>query len=245
VAAGLAALGCALGIAALLALAAGPVGWRAGWWHYRIGLQVLMPGAGIVGAAAVAASLAALSFGFRSIARRGVVVALLGLVIGGAAAYFPWYWSDRLGSFPQVNDVTTDADDPPSLAFAAAARRAEQGNPAAYAGAEPATVQRQTYPDIMPAVLDVPRAAAFDRALSVARAKGWTVVRSDPAAGVIEAADRSRWFGFIDDIAVRVRAAGGGSRVDIRSSARQGRGDFGVNARRVQDFLAAVKAPAR
>ncbi|MFZ2004970.1 MAG: DUF1499 domain-containing protein, partial [Stellaceae bacterium] len=73
------------------------------------------------------------------------------------------------------------------------------------------------------------------------KGKGWTIVKSDPEAGVIDAYDRSFWFGFADDVAIRVTAADKGSRVDIRSGSRQGRGDFGVNAARVRGFLAALK----
>src|SRR5712692_6556113 len=127
-----AALGFALAIVALVMLAAGPIGWRAGWWHYRIGLQSLMPFAGYVGLAAVAISALALIFTARSAARGAIVLAVLGLLIGGTAAYFPWHWNSQRGVFPRVNDVTTDFDNPPSLAFAEAVRKAEHGHPVAY-----------------------------------------------------------------------------------------------------------------
>ncbi len=241
---GAAVLGFALAIAALLMLAAGPIGWRAGWWHYRIGLLTLLPDAGYVGLAAVAVSALALMFGARAIARRGLVLAVLGLLIGGTAAYFPWHWNNLRGLYPRLNDVTTDLDTPPSLAFAEAMRQAEHGNPVAYGGAKAAAVQRQSYPDIAPAMLDLPPPRAFDRALAVAKAKGWRIVKTDPEAGVIDANQQSRWFGFTDDIAIRVSPAGAGSRVDIRSAARQGRGDFGVNAARVRGYLAALREGA-
>ena len=50
------------------------------------------------------------------------------------------------------------------------------------------------------------------------------------------------WFGFKDDVVVRVERAGTGSRVDVRSKSRVGRSDLGVNARRIRDFLAALAA---
>jgi uncharacterized protein (DUF1499 family) len=231
-----------LAIVALLMLAAGPIGWRAGWWHYRVGLQTLMPDAGYVGLAAAAVSAMALVFAGRSAARRGLVLAVLGLLIGGTAAYFPWHWSNQRGAYPRLNDVTTDFEHPPSLAFAEAMRQREHGNPVAYGGAATAALQQKSYPDIVPATRSVTPGRAFEQALAVAKAKGWTIVKADPEAGTIEATDRSRWFGFTDDIAIRVSAAGAGSRIDIRSAARQGRGDFGVNANRVRAFLAALRA---
>ena len=242
---GAALVGFILGFAALLMLAAGPIGWRAGWWSYRVGLGTLMPYAFYAGVAALVISALALVLGFRTIARGGLVLAVLGLLIGGTAAYFPWHWNNLRGLSPRLNDVTTDVDNPPSLAFVAAMRKAEHGNPVAYGGAATAAVQKKSYPDIAPAMLALPPDQAWGRALAVAKAKGWAIVKADPAAGIIEADDRSRWFGFTDDIAIRVSAAEGGSRVDIRSAARQGRGDFGVNARRVLGFLAALRDAAR
>ena len=73
---------------------------------------------------------------------------------------------------------------------------------------------------------------------------GWAIVAADAAAGRIEASDRSRWFGFTDDIVVRIAASGSGSRVDVRSSARLGRSDFGVNAARVRAYLAELRQTA-
>ena len=40
-----------------------------------------------------------------------------------------------------------------------------------------------------------------------------------------------------DDVVIRVRAAGGGSRIDIRSASRFGSHDFGANAKRVAGLL--------
>ena len=39
------------------------------------------------------------------------------------------------------------------------------------------------------------------------------------------------WFGFKDDVVIRVRPAGGGSRIDVRSLSRVGGGDAGTNRR--------------
>lgn len=238
-------LGFALAIIALLLLVAGPVGWRAGWWHYRIGLLMLLPDAGYVGVAAVVISGLGLIIGARRIARGRLVLAVLGLLIGGAAAYFPLHWDSLRGAYPRLNDVTTDVGNPPSLAFAEKMRQAEHGNPVAYGDAKLAELQQKFYPDIKPAMLDVAPAAAFERALATAKAQGWSIVQADPAAGIIDADDRSRWFGFTDDIAIRVSPAeAGGSRIDLRSAARQGRSDFGVNAARIRAYLADLRGPA-
>ena len=47
----------------------------------------------------------------------------------------------------------------------------------------------------------------------------------------------SQWFGFKDDVAVRIRAQGEGSQIDVRSVSRVGLSDLGANAARIRDIL--------
>ncbi|MGH7421143.1 MAG: DUF1499 domain-containing protein, partial [Candidatus Rokuibacteriota bacterium] len=83
------------------------------------------------------------------------------------------------------------------------------------------------------------------RAVDVARGLGWEIVAVAPAEGRLEATDRTPWFGFRDDVVVRVRPDGAGSRVDVRSVSRVGRSDLGTNARRIRGFLEALRAQLR
>lgn len=66
---------------------------------------------------------------------------------------------------------------------------------------------------------------------------GWDLVAADATAGRIEATDTTFWFGFKDDVVIRVRPADGGSRVDVRSLSRVGVGDVGTNAKRIRAYL--------
>lgn len=232
------ALVLAVGAAALLGI--GPLGWRWNWWHYRVAFSLLIPSAGYLGIAAMAVAALSLAAWRR---RRAVALALGAFAIGAAVAYVPWHYTQMRGTFALINDITTDPDNPPVFIKAAAARRAENANSADYAGAALAEQQRKFYPDLAPALLPSPPDQAFARALSVAQAQGWTITETDAETGHIEAFDRSRWFHFIDDIAIRITSAAQGSRIDIRSSSRMGRSDFGVNARRIRRFLAALSAP--
>lgn len=233
-------LGLVLGVAALLLLAAGPLGWRAGWWSFRVAFTTLMPYAFYAGCAAIVVSLVGLAGSLGRRGRGSVAGAVLGLVLGAVAAYFPWHASSMRGLYPPMHDIATDPANPPSFDFAAAMREAEHGAGVAYP-ADAYAQQQKSYPGIAPAMLAMPPGQAFERALSVVKAKGWTIVKTDPQAGIIDAYDKSLWFGFTDDVAIRVTAADTGSRVDIRSGSRQGRGDFGVNAARARGFLAALK----
>jgi uncharacterized protein (DUF1499 family) len=236
-------LAAALAAVAVVLLALGPIGWRAGWWHFRFAFQTLMPWAGYCGIAALGVAALALLVPSR-IEWRGVVLAIVAFAAGLLIAYVPWHYDRLRTSVPPIHDITTDPDNPPAFAAVVAARTAGGGNPAAYEGAKIAEQQRQAYPDIAPLSLALSRHAAFNRALDAAQRMGWTIVAVDDAAGRIEASDRSRWFGFTDDIVIRITPAGSGSRVDVRSSSRLGRSDFGVNAARVRNYLGALRAAA-
>ena len=227
--------------AAVVLLALGPIGWRAGWWHFRFAFQTLMPWAAYCGIAALTVSALALLLGRSRIEWRGGAVAIVAFVVGLLIAYVPWHYDRLRQTVPPIHDITTDPDNPPAFAAVLAVRTADGGNPVAYEGAKIAEQQRQAYPDIAPLSLALPREAAFTRALDAAQRMGWTIVAADNTAGRIEASDRSRWFGFTDDIIIRITPEGSSSRVDVRSSSRLGRSDFGVNAARVRAYLAELR----
>jgi uncharacterized protein (DUF1499 family) len=237
-------LALALAAVAVVLLAAGPIGWRAGWWHYRIAFQWLLPWAAYFGIVALAVSVLTLLLGRSRLAWRGIAIAILAFAAGGLIAYVPWHYDQIRQQVPRIHDITTDPDNPPAFVVAVPLREAAGSDRVAYEGARIAEQQRAAYPAIVPLTLAVAPAAAFNRALDTAQRMGWTILAADDAAGRIEASDRSRWFGFTDDIVIRISALGAGSRVDLRSASRLGGGDFGVNAARVGGYLAALRTAA-
>jgi uncharacterized protein (DUF1499 family) len=171
---------------------------------------------------------------WRSVAGSGLAL----IVALGAAA--PLLVMVRIvASVPAIHDLTTDTESPPPF-VALKPRRAASENGTAYGGAGVAAQQKRGYPDLAPLALPLPPQRAFARAEAAARAMGWRIAAVAPAEGRLEASDTTRWFGFTDDVVVRVTAAPGGSRIDVRSASRVGRSDLGVNARRIRAFLAAV-----
>jgi uncharacterized protein (DUF1499 family) len=105
-----------------------------------------------------------------------------------------------------------------------------------------AAQQRAAYPDIQPLHLNTVTGAALTRALEAARQMDWEVVAADSNAGRIEAVATSRWFGFKDDVVIRIIPDGMGSRIDVRSTSRDVRADVGSNARRIREYLARLQA---
>jgi uncharacterized protein (DUF1499 family) len=99
-------------------------------------------------------------------------------------------------------------------------------------------LQKYAYNDIEPLILQGARDLVFRRALNAARDMGLDIVDASETDGRIEASDTSFWFGFTDDVVIRVgQQRGGATRVDIRSKSRVGRSDVSVNANRIRVFL--------
>jgi uncharacterized protein (DUF1499 family) len=147
----------------------------------------------------------------------------------------------RARSVPPIHDISTDTEDPPQF-VAVLPLRANAPNPPHYAGQDTAHEQRKAYPDIQPLVLAVPTQVAFNRARDVAQSLGWQIMGADAGAGRIEATATTLWFGFKDDVVIRVLPQGTtGSRIDVRSKSRVGRSDAGANALRIREFLANLR----
>jgi hypothetical protein len=146
----------------------------------------------------------------------------------------------RLAAYP-INDVSTDLDAPPPL----------DGRDGTPAGGPPLTETRRAklrraYPSLLGGlVLPLPPEKVFALAQATARAQArWTLGRVDPAAHLLTAVAVTQLLGFKDDVTVRVRRDGSGSRVDVRSRSRVGRDDLGTNASRIRHFLGELKAAA-
>ncbi|MCA6307868.1 MAG: DUF1499 domain-containing protein [Phenylobacterium sp.] len=233
-------------------------------WSWRVGLLTLILQVGlplfglslILGLVALVASLVRTPRTGWKMALVGLLIPLLGLGYAGALR-------QGSGDVPPIHDVTTDIADPPAFSAAVmAARAAVDANPVnsmsapmgsleAYKGPEFSAISAKTlgevgrgaYPDLRPLSLPAEPSKVAAAAVEEAKAQGWTLVTTDPAAGVIEATAETFWFGFEDDVAIRVRPSPtGGSIVDVRSTSRVGLSDLGANAKRIEAFLAGLKA---
>ncbi len=100
-----------------------------------------------------------------------------------------------------------------------------------------AALQHKYFEDVHATAILIPPEALFRRASRAADAMGWNIVADAPDEGRIEATDTSLFFGFTDDIVIRVKPSGMGARLDIRSEARQGDKDWGRNADRIRAYM--------
>ncbi len=222
-----------LSLASVLLLAVGPIGTRVGAWSFRVGFAVVAVSvlSGLVGA--VASLTGGIKTGQWGRPAAGIAAGLLAVAAIGFAVL-------TARDAPPIHDITTDTVDAPVF-VASLPLRAAAANPAEYGGPAVAEQQRRAYPDIQPISVGVSTSAAFARARSAARTLGWDMVAESEVEGRIEAVDTTFWFGFKDDIVIRVRGTSDGARVDVRSTSRVGLGDLGTNARRVRAFLLAME----
>jgi hypothetical protein len=212
-------------LAVLLLTISGP-GTRVGLWPFWVGFG-MFAGALLVGLAAAGAAIVGLLLPHQR-AHSGPLLAAA-LVMSAASAAVPLDYVRRVKTLPYINDITTDPERPPQFS-----------PPKTYPSHFP-ELQRIGYPNLHPLELPLAPRQAFARAAERAREHGWEITALDESAGRIEAVVTTSWFGFKDDVVIRITPAGAGSRVDMRSKSRFGRSDVGANAYRIEEFLARME----
>lgn len=229
-------IGLALAIAAALAGLASGLGHKLGFWDFRAGFALLRWS--VYGAlAAVALTGAGLLGAIRERSTRLTLAAAPGIVLALATAAVPLIHVRMVESHPPIHDITTDTGNPPQFDALRAVRK-EAPNAVAYPGESAAQQQKRAYPGLQPLTVPAAPDAAFAEALAQARAMGWRIAEADEADRRIEATAETFWFGFEDDVAIRVTPVeDGGARVDVRSASRVGVSDLGANAARIRDYL--------
>ena len=237
--------GLGLAVLGLIMELASGWGYRHGWWGLRVALRYLFGYGGMVAIAGCAVSLVALALAIGT-KSRGAALALLG-VVAGAVPGVLFYRQYRLArSVPPINDVATDLTNPPGYVTAATNefwKGKDMSYPAGFADSV-----RRGYPDLGSLVLPIPTAKAYGLAHATAMAMpGWEVTGRDSSGtgGRLEATATTAWFGFKDDVVIRVAPRGTDSAVvDMRSKSRVGKSDVGANAARIRDYFAALERAA-
>jgi uncharacterized protein (DUF1499 family) len=220
-------------IVSLALVVLGPIATRFGWFRFPLGLGVVALGSLSAAVIVVMAVVGALRSG-------GWTGSMAALLVSMAALVVPVSQLVTAGLPPAIHDISTDTADAPMFA-ALLPLRGEDASTPDYDGPDAAAAQQRAYPDIVPLTLTGAPSDVLTRAGRAARALGWSVVATDPSLGRLEATATTFWFRFTDDVVIRIRPEGGGSRLDIRSKSRVGRGDLGANARRIRAFVAEIQ----
>lgn len=228
-----AAFAAALIAAAAVALAI--CGARFGWWNYLTGFQVFTVAA-LSAITAIMLSLVSFITALCEGRRRGIALAVNGATAGVLLLGVPAYLLSDVSKLPPIHDVTTDTDNPPRFINVLALRR-DAPNAADYGGPALASQQKLGYPDLAPLKVGATAESTFKLALQTAREMRWEIAAATATEYRIEATATTPWFGFKDDIVIRISPSGADSRVDMRSVSRVGLSDLGANAKRIREFL--------
>ena len=224
----------------LVVLVTGPLG-------YKFGLAALMPSItsvmiGVVGGFLVSlVSLGMWVVAFRKNNARDKLLLIVSLVIGmlPLAAMAPQILKAQLA--PTIHDITTDTQEPPEYSTVIALR-ADAANDLRYGTAtlspeKHAGLQLGAYPNVTTIYSKLDISSAVRRAKTVLNDQGLQIVDVSVDEGRVEATATTFWFGFKDDVVVRVREHETGSKIDVRSVSRVGTSDLGANAARIERFL--------
>jgi|GEM_PF-6317 len=253
------ALGLLMAIAPALVIAGGAIGMRMGAWDWRTGFAAVMvngpvPNLGWAPAllllsilTGVIGLLVAAFGGWKRLWKKALLnigftaatIGALGAMIGMAA------------QAPRIHDVATDWSVPIQFSAKVMADRGPDANivepnpvmpldGGGYAGRRISAINAETCPAARPVILSTDTATAYQTAKAALQKSGLTIVTDEPSNGRLEAYAASLIYGFKDDVAIRVRRQGVGSRIDIRSVSRVGLGDLGANCKRIGKLSAAM-----
>ena len=223
-------------VVALALLFLGPIGTRIGVWGFQTGLLILIPAGVLLAAIGLLVGIisifvskkrgftADMPIVFTSIALCAVILVVMGMQF------------QKGTSVPPIHNISTDLSDPPQF-NAIVPLRGEGTNPLAYDAEKIGPQQQAAYPEVETLKVATPPAETVGRVVIALQEMGLEIVASDAQAGIVEATATTFWFGFKDDVVVRVRPANGGSIVDARSVSRVGLSDLGANAARIMELL--------
>jgi len=237
------------------------LGAKMGFWDWRFGLGTLTRNIGPkVLMVSVAFGVMSLLLAFFIKPRKGFVVAALAILVPLLGFAKLGATQKKVASLPFIHDITTDTQNVPTFTTAILSERAkvEGINTVDYVGKKARTAEKdadgkpvqklvsvlqiKAYPDIRPLILSGEPETVFGEAKAAVKQLGWALKSENAKTGIIEATDTTFWYGFEDDVVIRIHASeGGGSVVDIRSISRVGGSDIGKNADRIRKFLIIMK----
>jgi hypothetical protein len=214
---------------------------------HRAGLIDATPTYGVIAvgftlaALAVVAALAAFVAIWRD-GRPGARTALRGMLVGLVVLIMPAVGAWKVVTDPRLTDISTDLANPPRFDRAYFDRTAADA-PIAEPDAAEAAAQKLAYPDIVPRHYPVSTARVYLEAKAIVDRRGWKILAANEPgdanpAGSIEAVAMTLIFAFRQDVIIRIAPDGDGTRVDMRSTARNAAHDLGSDADRVRRFFA-------
>ena len=229
----------------LVILLGSPLGYRAGLFD----VMTALGGFTMAFAGAALTIIAVLGLWVAGVIRkqtvdRGALLAATVIALIPIAFVVPQL--QQAGRVPAIHDITTNPIDPPEFQEIKK-RRVHAANDLVYADEnrsveEMAALQDEAYPEVTTLLTEKSVQESLELAEIVLSNMGLEIINVDGAAGIVEATATTFWFGFKDDVVVRVKDEGGQTLLDVRSVSRVGQSDLGVNAARILTFLGEFQA---
>ena len=234
---------------------AGP-GYQIGVLHWLTGLLVIMKYTAYISIPLIAVIIFGLiasnvsdKVELNEKSKRMLTISLIFPVI---VLVFVLYWKNTLSKYPYIHDITTDFDNPPQFTYAEELRNNEAGSsPITYDGSMkvergPFTgtlseLQKEHYPNISNFVVNKSISELKNIIEAAMLGNGMKISGYNQENFTIEGTETSTFYGFTDDVAIRMSEVSGGEvLVDIRSKSRQGASDLGQNAKRIERLKASI-----
>jgi hypothetical protein len=215
-------LGAVLSIVSLIVGIVSIYGYREQWWRHLEAFDIF-------GWATYIAIFAILLLIVSIIRKKSVVLSMFATLFSLPILLSAFLFNYTPTLYPPINDITTDTKNPPSYW--------DMPSPMEYAGEEIAKLQQEAYPDLVTTIINKPLEDVFNKALHIVQDNDWELISKDVEEGRIEAVASSLFFGFKDEVVIRITKVDEGVAVDLRSRSRLGKIDRGVNAKRIRKFL--------
>lgn len=236
-------------------------------WQVGLGQMTIGTGPKIALAALAVSVVAQVIALIKAPRKQAFIIALGATLIAAFTMFRLAGMGAQAAALPPLHDIQTDWADPIQFSQTLMAARTADGetNPVLDAPTVPDYAEQRwpgtagrlvseiqeeaeikeagkgtVYPKMETLYFDAQPSEVAGVAEQIMRKKGWDLVSSaseDAAAIQLEATATSGWFGFKDDIAVRIRVANGATEVDIRSTSRVGLSDLGANSTRVYGLM--------
>lgn len=232
-------IGGGFALLAGLALAAGPLLFRAGALDIDAATRGIQSWAMLFFAIGLVLGLFGLIAALAGRRQRGAIVGVVMMLASGYGLGQLYGQTQIREAVPPLYDVQTDWTDPVAFRASTMEERAANGavavsNDARVSGGkwngQTFAEAQASYYDTKPMIVAVPVDVAASEAADAAERLGWTVTTRDAPGGVVEIVRHEVWYGLASDMAVRIRPEGTGSRLDMRSTSRSAGHDMGANA---------------
>jgi len=226
------------------------LGTKVGLWGWEFGFKKMVMNYGIkLMLLTLVVAIIALAFSVLIKPRsKSWIVALLALAVPVMGIGYGRKVKAKVAELPYIHDITTDTQDVPMFTDAIISARGEGSNSLKYVGKidqrskQLVSVEQAAYEDVRTLILSQSPDMVHDKSVATLKNMGLKIVTNAKEDGIIEATYTSFWFGFKDDMIVRIKPGqGGGSVVDARSISRVGGSDIGKNAARIVTFNKALQ----